>query len=678
MKKQVLLFWLLWLSPALLFSQEFPIATDNYSQTEPIVNFDGEQFFISYVDRGGGTSYGFYGKFISTEGEVSASAHQLVAPHNALSFMHNKAVGDDQFLMVWSRQRGPYDYQRDAYGRLIQADGTPDGGIFRISTHNTISASFIRVAFDGENYLVIWQEGFPHQSAEIKGQFVSSQGAMVGNNFVIRPEGVGDQAGQVYPDLLFDGTNYLVVWDDDRTGNRRIYGLFLDTEGQPVGDDFPISESISADQQLVQVAHNGTNYLAAWGDKRDGSKAGIYGQIFNSDGSLTGENIAISPLAHNEERSWPRVGSNGSQYLVVWDHQTFESKSQELPLEVQMKNQAAGVNRKNIIWYEVHGRLIHQDGSFASDQMIIGANDYHQRDPTVCGHADVFITAWQDSRVQNQYSDIYGLMTEAVEPPALHPPQNLEAVFEDEVVTLTWEEPEADRDLLYYNVYRDQYLLASEISETLFADTDIVQDTIYSYYVTAVYSHGESEPSNEAEVSIPVLYVDITFWVTEAYNGDETKTPEPLEGVKVILETAGEAYTDAQGYAIFENVSVAESLDYSAEKEGFFPYAGSIENVHHDLEVHLMLESDDTFVPRTAVAETKIWPVPARGQVNIHASQQMESVVIMDLTGRTLHIIDDIQSKHTTLTVSDLPGGIYLLKIISGPTHSSVHKMVIK
>ncbi|TVQ08584.1 MAG: T9SS C-terminal target domain-containing protein [Bacteroidetes bacterium] len=676
MKKSILL--LLFIASHFITqaAEEIPIATEPYSQTSAIATHNGEQFFAGYIDRRGGTSYEFYGRFISNQGEVSASDYQLVPSHNAMSIMNDLAYGDNQFIFSWSRQRGPWDYQRDAYTRLINNDGTPFGNAFRVSTHNTLAANFLKSAFDGEKYLVIWQQGAPTQSSTIMGQFISPEGGTIGNNFAIRPESLGDNDSQIYPDILFDGENYLVVWDDNRSGSRRVYGWFLDTDGEPSGDDFPISESATTDQYLVQAAFNGTYYMAAWADRRDGSKNGVYGQIFNAQGEMMGENLGISVLAENEERSWPRIGSNGNQFLVAWERQTLNKGLVQTSGERLIISEAAGVESgKSTIWYEVHGRLINPNGTFAGDEFPIGVNAFHQQSPSIASDGEKFLTVWQDSRNNNQYNDIYGLFTEAAETPVLNPPQNLQAEFETDKVLLTWEPPADEKEFLYYNLYRNDVLLASDVSEEEFTDEDIEQLLSYTWYITAVYQDGESEPSNSVEITIPQMYVSIAFYIFEAHPALE---PIPLEGVKVMLESAGEALTNEEGMAMFEDVPVAESLSYTAEKEGFFPKSGTIEDVHQDTQVELFMEPDDTFIHQPVQYNTLIWPLPARDILNLRSNYTIEEVSIFNLTGKVVVSQAGHQNKVMKLTIDHLHPGVYIMKVRLGNQTKQVHKIVIQ
>jgi hypothetical protein len=83
----------------------------------------------------------------------------------------------------------------------------------------------------------------------------------------------------------------------------------------------------------------------------------------------------------------------------------------------------------------------------------------------------------------------------------LAPPANLVGVPGDNLVMLSWD-PVADIE--YYNVYKNNGTTPiASITETNYTDTDVVNFTTYSYYVTVVYSESgeESDPSNTVTVT---------------------------------------------------------------------------------------------------------------------------------------------------------------------------------
>ena len=110
---------------------------------------------------------------------------------------------------------------------------------------------------------------------------------------------------QQSPALGYDGTNYLVVWHDYRSGETDIYGARVTSAGT-VLDAAGIAISTAPRGQVrPAVAFDGTNYLVAWSDARTGS-FDVYGARVSTTGSVldpAGFAISTGPLARSSPRS---------------------------------------------------------------------------------------------------------------------------------------------------------------------------------------------------------------------------------------------------------------------------------------------------------------------------------------------------------------------------------------
>jgi len=80
------------------------------------------------------------------------------------------------------------------------------------------------------------------------------------------------------------------------------------------------------------------------------------------------------------------------------------------------------------------------------------------------------------------------------------PPENLVATVSGNDVSLQWDVPEYQPQALSaYNVYRNGVLLET-ITETNYDDLDLIGES-YEYYITAVYTYGNSAASNLVEIA---------------------------------------------------------------------------------------------------------------------------------------------------------------------------------
>mgnify|MGYP006279408213 CR=1 FL=1 len=87
------------------------------------------------------------------------------------------------------------------------------------------------------------------------------------------------------------------------------------------------------------------------------------------------------------------------------------------------------------------------------------------------------------------------------------PPTDLESeVIDNQEVVLNWNAPDTENELISYNLYRNNRLFDTVDANILTYTNENLQSGEYSYYLTAEYLQGESEPSNIEEVEILVEY----------------------------------------------------------------------------------------------------------------------------------------------------------------------------
>jgi hypothetical protein len=231
-----------------------------------------------------------------------------VATSSATEYPRGISFDGTNYLIVW--QRG--DPGRGVYAARVSSGGTVlDPGGFPISTIN--SAESPSVAFDGTNYLVTWTDyRAGYYRARIYGARITTAGA------VLDPAGIYVLNGR-YGAVAFDGTNYLVTaqYDFDQAP-AHVVGARV-TPGGTVVDQNPFSISNAPnDQTLPRVAFDGTNYLVVWEDRRTSQyDVDVYGARVSPAGNVL-DPIGIPISVADGAQSWPSVAFDGTESLVVW------------------------------------------------------------------------------------------------------------------------------------------------------------------------------------------------------------------------------------------------------------------------------------------------------------------------------------------------------------------------
>jgi len=415
MKKIILTFVLFLFISSTLCAGAFLISGGAFSHTYPVVAYNGANYQAAWVDKRYSSSYyAFWGRQVSSDGVAIGTDTEIEPYHYYLSFMPDLTTDGSNCLLVWDRYRASYG-PGDAYGKFIDRDGNPIGSKFRISIGNTASANFPHADFDGTNYLVVWQLGSPNSGCKIQGQLVSQAGSLVGSNFDIRPAGMATNVDQIYPAVKFNGMDYLVVWDDDRTGGRDIYGQLVGTDGSMVGSDFPISTA-GNDQMLVDLAWSGSGFLAVWQDERwDTNDASIFGQLVNANGTLNGNNFCIYEAPGDSGCGWPAVASSGDSYLAGWHKEYLVYDERTLDETQVLVMKAAGVDpTRPVVWYDVQAQKVSLTGGLVDPTINVCIEPYHQDQVNITSNGDNYLMVWEDSRNGNQYYVIYGSIIEDI------------------------------------------------------------------------------------------------------------------------------------------------------------------------------------------------------------------------------------------------------------------------
>jgi len=148
------------------------------------------------------------------------------------------------------------------------------------------------MAFDGKNY------GITFSGHEQRwGSYFTS---LARDGSVVVPEtSLTDINSATYAgSLLYNGSYFVSAWADARqAGNYEVYFNRYNSRGQKLGPDLRVSRATDFSLNPV-VAWNGSESLLVWDDSRDDTRqtddVRLFGQRIALDGSLIGENIALT------------------------------------------------------------------------------------------------------------------------------------------------------------------------------------------------------------------------------------------------------------------------------------------------------------------------------------------------------------------------------------------------
>jgi hypothetical protein len=289
-----------------LDSSAIPISIADGEQDLSEVIYDGNQYFVLWTDYRNGNP-DIYGARVNTDGIVLDPDGIPITTANYQQRFPQVVFGDNNYFVVWQDYRsGNYDI----YGTRVNTDGTvldPDG--IPISTAN-LDQMYPQVVFGGNNYFVVWQDS-RSGNYDIYGARVSQNGVVLDPNGI--PISTANYS-QYSPQVVFGGNNYFVVWQDSRSTNPRIYGARITLSGvvlEPNG--IPISTA-NYSQYYPQVIFGGNNYFVVWQEYRTGLK--IYGARVTLSGVVLEPNgIPIDTAGYSAS---PQLILSNDNYFIIW------------------------------------------------------------------------------------------------------------------------------------------------------------------------------------------------------------------------------------------------------------------------------------------------------------------------------------------------------------------------
>jgi hypothetical protein len=305
-----------------ILSDYFYIAASTGGVGFPSAAFDGKNYIVVWNDLRndqGHNNWDVYGARVTTAGTVLDTSGIPISTAQYSQYNPSVSFDGKNYFVVWTDLRNSPDgwSNSDIYGARITTSGTVldlNGIVISNAKSYQLGPS---VAFDGSNYLVVWED-FRNDSgdksnSDIYGARVSPSGVVLEKNGLAFSTATKNQTA---PTIAFGGTNYLVAWQDNRNNFYDIYGMRVASSGiilDPYG--FTISATIG-DQTIPQVIFDGSNYFTVWQDSRSGT-SNIYGTKIKTDGSVLDSAGILLTTEANSQNS-PSAASNGKNYLIAW------------------------------------------------------------------------------------------------------------------------------------------------------------------------------------------------------------------------------------------------------------------------------------------------------------------------------------------------------------------------
>ncbi len=352
------------------------IASTPYLESYPAVAYASPSYLVVWHMNKSNVSWHILGGRVSSSGKLITSSPIQISNKTAFSSVPY-ITSDNTFHMVAWLQKPTYS------SKVSNILGTKVSALGAVSTvgGNTIHSSGVdkqqmTVATGHKGYFAVWSDQMKIATSDppnIRGTPLSIAGAptaSAGKDLHLSTK------KQTNPDVAWDGSNYLLVWQDDKAGNGDVYGRLLKPDGTPhPGPAIPICATKDI-QTEPRVVYNGASFLVVWQDDRNtyndiygarvsgkgvvqdaggfpvgkapgvqqnpgiavgagktlvvwldyrNTHGGIYGAVVGKDGTVHHtQGIPISPGVKSVPAGEPEAASDGKDFIVVWHAKKYD------------------------------------------------------------------------------------------------------------------------------------------------------------------------------------------------------------------------------------------------------------------------------------------------------------------------------------------------------------------
>jgi hypothetical protein len=231
------------------------------------------------------------------------------------------AAGNGQFLVTWHEARPGLG--AEPYAQRYGAAGDRVGPVIRLP--GGPGDQFCpTAAWNGSVWLVVWAD-FRSGQGDIRGVTVSPTGAVSpSDGFAIS----GEPHPQRDPAVAAMGSTWLVAWSDNRNGNQDIYAARVAADHHVLDPAGIALRTVEGDQSRPTVAGAATSALVTWRDDD------VDERVVRADGTLAGPTTKVGELFAGRYDSPPVAAGANHQLALLYRDGTYDPGAVGYPIQL--------------------------------------------------------------------------------------------------------------------------------------------------------------------------------------------------------------------------------------------------------------------------------------------------------------------------------------------------------
>jgi hypothetical protein len=358
----------------LLDGSSFPIATEESTQFDPAVTWNGTRWIVAWQDGRNGVDWEIYGTTVSATGAVGALDGAAMAATAGVDDT-DPVLSSAGAISLLAYTSGDDTTNSDILGRRISVAGAVTDGTAIIVGGGAGAQHSPAVVGSATQFLVSYTDANGTASVRVRRVAASGTALVDAAPTLIATGGVASTVG------FGGGATYLVLWTTLETDN------FFAIQSGTVPVTGPISaptatmispDAVSRDYLVPEVAWNGSEYLAVFSDRLFDDGLGEYVEFKLSARRLNATGIPVGAALNPSsgvagDVTNVDVSAIGAAFYVVY---------------ADFSGEATDIRGTRIAGTTV--------SSPAGQVLSFGPND--EESPVVAGNGTVWGVAWTDFR----------------------------------------------------------------------------------------------------------------------------------------------------------------------------------------------------------------------------------------------------------------------------------------
>jgi hypothetical protein len=269
-------------------------------------------------------------------------------------------------LVVWEDDRGA---TWDLYAARVSAAGVVQESYIAVSTAPGDQRA-PAVASDGSGWLVTWQDSRSGTSLDVYGARVSASGAVLDSGGIPISTAAADQSR---PALDWNGSAYVVAWQDARGSDLDVYGTRVNATGAVSDPSGVVISNAFRDQRAPSVTAGGSTTLIAWEDFRLGSDCDVRAARIAANGSIVdADGFVVTNLPNSQFA--PDAAWDGTNFLVAWSDWV------------------------SAVTWDIRATRVAPAAAVLDTPLVVSNAANDQTEPSVAWDGTSFVVAWADRR----------------------------------------------------------------------------------------------------------------------------------------------------------------------------------------------------------------------------------------------------------------------------------------